>query len=477
MDQDHDRPTCSSDEAVTVDQLEECDEDNLDEHSVSSSPLVDEDEHLEIVVKRVGKGDNDVLSLRLDPTKTVFDLKCQIQEITQKNKDLIPVERQRLVYFGRMLRDNEELLGSDGVKMKPEVTNYIHLSPLPDGATPSPVHGTPNRPEENFAGSVSFSPNFPIASEPSSSLAAGSNRETRERALERARRFGTASRERRRRRQDRPYNASDQTRNTQSSYSSEEFTTGDASRGSHPSRMGPNCQGRSSGVAADVRLEQTSESDGTRREALRLRAGVFPFPSISQTVLAPPSIFSSSVVSPPMTPATARTATATRVAHLLPLTATVPAASADSQARLLQQARAASLDLVPIFPVLEERLRQIVNGTLGVGLAPFGGNSGSAIAEVEDTIGLLEHVSREASSLALLLRSLPPESLSPAVTMTAAPALDSAALSVATAPLAAIATPVAFEQLVATTDPTILIPGVPPIFVPAPSSSWFPPTM
>ena len=485
-DQDHE--SCSSDDSVECEQeeFEEEEEDdddddddnnnnNLDESSVSPEVDGDGEELLDIVVKRVGKGDGDALSLRLNPSKTVFDLKCQIQELTEKkDKDLIPVDRQRLVYFGRMLRDNEELLGRDGIKMKPEVTNYIHLSPLPEGATPSPRNAASNRSGSNFAASVSFSPSFAFASASHSALAAtGSSRDAHQRALERARRFGAASRERRRRRQDRPYNSADSTRDAaEASHSdSSPARTEDFNRDRRSSE-------RNAAAAVDaIRVEPPSASGETGRHALSLQAGIFSYPPFSSAVLAPSSIFASSVGSPPTTSATRGTGSSSRASPLVSLAASIGASSSGGQAASMQRAQALALDLVPILPILEERLRQISVGSLGVGGTLFGGNASGAQTDLEDTIGLLNQISRDASALAMHLRRLPPESLSPVAAGAVTPALGSSAMSVARAPLAAVAAPIALEQLISASDPTILIPGSPPIFFPATSGSWFPSMM
>mmetsp|Transcript_37747 Transcript_37747/g.55616 ORF Transcript_37747/g.55616 Transcript_37747/m.55616 type:complete len:860 (-) Transcript_37747:178-2757(-) len=70
----------------------------------------------------------------------------------KKKTIVIPVERQRLIYRGRMLNKNREKLGRD-LKMKmgsEEIGIYVHLVPLPEGKTASK-----RRPEENKSGSRS----------------------------------------------------------------------------------------------------------------------------------------------------------------------------------------------------------------------------------------------------------------------------------------------------------------------------------
>jgi len=86
-------------------------------------------EELHIVVKCVGKGDSDSVSFHMNPTASVLELKEQICRSTG-----VSVERQRLVFFGKMLKDNKQILTDNGVKMKTGSTNYIHLSPLPDSS-------------------------------------------------------------------------------------------------------------------------------------------------------------------------------------------------------------------------------------------------------------------------------------------------------------------------------------------------------
>ena len=134
----------------------------------------------QIVVKRVGSGDGDTLTLNLDQGSSVLDLKNTIQKELAAINDQVPVDRQRLVFYGRMLRDNEELLGGKGIKMRTESINYVHLSPLPEGAKPS---------KRTSISAV-------LTEEDSASLEA---------RLLRAHRLGNAARERRRLRRAQPY--------------------------------------------------------------------------------------------------------------------------------------------------------------------------------------------------------------------------------------------------------------------------------
>ena len=118
---------------------------------------------LSIVVRRVGKGENESLHLELDRQASVWDLKTSIaatlrnadQDVGDDDDDDIPVERQRLIFAGKMMRDDNQSLEKE-LHMKPNhdssVSNneeedkvgqdvdkhyFVHLSPLPEGATPS----------------------------------------------------------------------------------------------------------------------------------------------------------------------------------------------------------------------------------------------------------------------------------------------------------------------------------------------------
>ena len=187
-----------SDEERDGDEDDEEEDSDEEEASSVSSSRCGNARPLEIVVKRVGKGDNNVLSLQVDPSASVLDLKTQIsQELAAKdNNDRVPVDRQRLIYFGRMLRDNEEILGNEGIKMKPKVVNYVHLSALPEGQKPSPRDNNHHRHRGSLrpsAGGLPIPAAFSFASRPATAIAGSSTsmQESHQQSLERARRLGS----------------------------------------------------------------------------------------------------------------------------------------------------------------------------------------------------------------------------------------------------------------------------------------------
>lgn len=106
-------------------------------------------EPITIKVKRVGGGGclpgDSCLTLKdVDPDTTVIELKQRIyDELAASTRGVataievaVPVERQRLIYMGRMLTVDRDRLGSD-VKMKPGSAAYVHLVPIPKGKKPS----------------------------------------------------------------------------------------------------------------------------------------------------------------------------------------------------------------------------------------------------------------------------------------------------------------------------------------------------
>jgi Ubiquitin family len=98
-------------------------------------------EHLQIVVKCVGKFDGRDLPLTIGSNSSVLDLKKLIKsELAANGAGPVPVEKQRLIFFGRLLNDNKQrLCGEGGINMKTDgSTNFVHLSPLPDGVATNP---------------------------------------------------------------------------------------------------------------------------------------------------------------------------------------------------------------------------------------------------------------------------------------------------------------------------------------------------
>ncbi len=173
---------------------------NIGSHRRSRSPATD---LLQINVKVVGKETSD--SLLIAPAESVGDLKCQIA-----SHHSIPIERQRLIYFGRLLVDDSQALGPTGIQMRLGVINYVHLSPLPEGAKPSARPKSTKQEGERSP----VDEESPIAGPGSSFASAVSDRHRNDvedytlpppdRSLQaqiaRARRFGAEARERRRRR-------------------------------------------------------------------------------------------------------------------------------------------------------------------------------------------------------------------------------------------------------------------------------------
>jgi hypothetical protein len=256
---------------------------------------------LQIVVKQVGKRERDMLNLKIDPSASVLDLKTLISEELSAKNDRVPVDRQRLVYFGRMLLDNEEVLGSKGIKMQTEKPNYIHLSPLPAGAKPS---------KRSNRSCLSPSSAVEVAT---SSLQS---------ELERARRFGAAARERgRRRRRSRPYPLNALARTAQGGSSS---IYGEDPHPSDPQPQEPHPFSFSSHSApASISLSSS--------HALHLPPG-----------LGAPSMFSQLLPSSPL--------------PSLALSASVAAAT---RASLIERARQTSADLIPCLTSLQAQLRRI----------------------------------------------------------------------------------------------------------------------
>lgn len=116
-------------DAVAMKKRKHCEEEEEDEGS----------DTLHVVVRRVGKPENESLVLELDSDATVSDLKEKIVEaLEEKDEIVIPAERQRLIFSGKMLRDESMSLGSDlNMKAGDDHKHFVHLTPLPKGAAPS----------------------------------------------------------------------------------------------------------------------------------------------------------------------------------------------------------------------------------------------------------------------------------------------------------------------------------------------------
>ena len=110
--------------------VELSDEEEIDEESSGI---------LNIVVRRVGKAESESLVLELESDATVLDLKQKIVEALEEQKETaVPTERQRLIFSGKMLRD-ETLSLTEDLKMEAgdDHKYFVHLTPLPKGAAPS----------------------------------------------------------------------------------------------------------------------------------------------------------------------------------------------------------------------------------------------------------------------------------------------------------------------------------------------------
>lgn len=94
---------------------------------------------IKIIIKRVGssRAEDSSLELFVSQEASVLDLKRKIagELAVQKNEEQVPVERQRLIFAGRLLVDDHSLV--DDVKMTVDLPNYVHLAPIPEGVEPS----------------------------------------------------------------------------------------------------------------------------------------------------------------------------------------------------------------------------------------------------------------------------------------------------------------------------------------------------
>jgi hypothetical protein len=293
---DYDTNESSGSESEAYDSFddESCKEESR-ENLIPDSPKA-----LQIVVKRVGNGEGDFLTLEVDPGASVLDLKNLISaELAAKN-DRVPIDRQRLVYFGRMLRDNNELLLGKGIKMQAESINYVHLSPLPEGAKPSKrSNASPTSGEQDLTESL-------------------------ESRLERARRLGAAARERRRRRRAAPYESA---------------------------------RRRRGGEEAQTSASQPQEEPGlfaftTASDLLHVPLSSSQVFTLPVRHAAPPVFSSLQSLSPlvQMSHLSATVAAASRGAR---------AATSLANSHLMEQVRRTSTDLVPSMALLGSQLRRL----------------------------------------------------------------------------------------------------------------------
>uniref|UniRef100_A0A7S4JIT7 Ubiquitin-like domain-containing protein n=1 Tax=Odontella aurita TaxID=265563 RepID=A0A7S4JIT7_9STRA len=148
-----------------------------------------------ITVKRVGLGDDPYLTLTdLDPSTTVGELKQLIySDATNRNvaasasTQPVSPQRQRLIFSGRMLTGNDDVLVSD-INMKTDETNFVHLVPLPEGKGLS-IRGRDENRRNARRNSLSEPPRSSESSRfpaPSRSIAQPQSRLRRERRASRA---------------------------------------------------------------------------------------------------------------------------------------------------------------------------------------------------------------------------------------------------------------------------------------------------
>ena len=124
-------------------------------------------------------------------------------------------------------------------------------------------------------------------------------------------------------------------------------------------------------------------------------------------------------------------------------------------------------------------MRQVSNSGTGVGSALRSPSRSRAAGglDVADMINLLDHISRESSALALLLRRLPPDAVTALVgggVASPAPA-GTGGLVTSSTPLSALTPTIAFEQVLSAANPAIYIPQGPSLLFPAATGNWFPP--
>lgn len=110
-----------------------------DDSSKASTSSEEKQGHtLQVIVRRVGKPENESLELSMDMDASVLDLKQIIEkELNKDGKEdnVVPVNRQRLIFSGKLLRDDAQRLKD--ADMNAGKKHFVHLSPLPKGVTSS----------------------------------------------------------------------------------------------------------------------------------------------------------------------------------------------------------------------------------------------------------------------------------------------------------------------------------------------------
>lgn len=305
---------------------------------------------LEITIKRVGS-EGSVLTLQVPSCASVFDLKTLISEgLASKNEDL-PVERQRLIFSGRMLTDNDEVLGDNGVNMKTNAINFVHLSPLPVGAKPS-KRASSKRPTR-----------APVEVQLEGSPA----------SMQRARRLGALSRERRRRRREEPYSTDSVVRSGESRATSAE------------PQQPPT---RASDPHPQVTLSGTSDhahhpAIATQISDILLGRGAAP---LLNSLL--PSVGTLYPLAQQVNQVSAAVASSREAQQGLTLAL---------RSALIDRIRHASMEIIPTLAHLQGHLHRI-NESHGL--------DAMEETEISDMLSSLDRVAQESGSLAVALRSM-----------------------------------------------------------------------
>ena len=372
---------------------------------------------LQVVVKRLGVSATDI-NLDVDPNSTVLDLK---KLIAVEIEESIPTNRHRLIYFGRMLNDDNEVLSAT---MKSDSINYVHFTPLPKGVKassrqqPRRVHSHHHHaPARATASASAFRIGEPVDIEA---------------RIERARRLGTARRERRRRgRRHEPYTVPsldgreeevpEAVASTAAFHQVEEddhhyqppLVAAVAQQVVVPDPALFSASAAASDpalLAAAAALESGLVGGGL---VSPLAAALQPPPLVQHPLLAALAV-------PPPLPPPRPVATATRttaiptLAQISQLSATISAAQQASQAEaatattswvhslFVDRDRQSVAVLIPSISILLDRLRAFDNQQT------TSTQPATAIGEevnLHETLQLLDHISRETANLASILRT------------------------------------------------------------------------